>query len=296
MKEQSSVLPFSSLPLQNIANTFSPHLYGELQAGDEGLEKVGSAEGRRHGQKAYDRLQGRVSTETSTPSNRGIVVTRTQPSPIPGAQQIGIDLRPRADRLCSSEHIFILSAHLGLSLNEDDWSLTANDSRLPLTPTTLSIFSCTWVDLEEQFGLHVYISCVQRNCFGHVSTDCQSQQRQRPPKQPPQKLPQNRERLRYNPNKVAAFARRREMLTVFLAWGRKSSQLAMCVGWDSQCVLPAPQCSFFILDPLIHTAQARGVFRLRVFRSVSGSSCEIFVRWDLCVRCLGTWKIIVLVA
>ncbi|CAM9356271.1 unnamed protein product [Scytosiphon promiscuus] len=35
------------------------------------------------------------------------------------------------------------------------------------------------------------------------------------------------ERLRYNPNKVAAFARRREMLTVFLAWGRKSSQLAI---------------------------------------------------------------------
>ncbi|CAM9191270.1 unnamed protein product [Hapterophycus canaliculatus] len=35
------------------------------------------------------------------------------------------------------------------------------------------------------------------------------------------------ERLRYNPNKVAAFARRREMLTVFLAWGRKSSQLAV---------------------------------------------------------------------
>ncbi|CAN0229446.1 unnamed protein product, partial [Pylaiella littoralis] len=35
------------------------------------------------------------------------------------------------------------------------------------------------------------------------------------------------ERLRYNVHKVAAFARRREMLGVFLAWARKSSQLAI---------------------------------------------------------------------
>jgi len=38
-----------------------------------------------------------------------------------------------------------------------------------------------------------------------------------------------RERLRYNTNKVAAFVRRREQLTVFLEWARKSAQLAMYV-------------------------------------------------------------------
>lgn len=43
------------------------------------------------------------------------------------------------------------------------------------------------------------------------------------------KCKKNRERLRYNPNKVAAFARRREMLTVFLAWARKGAQLAVYV-------------------------------------------------------------------
>lgn len=37
--------------------------------------------------------------------------------------------------------------------------------------------------------------------------------------------------LRYNPNKVAAFVRRREMLSVFVHWARKSSQLAMYVSW-----------------------------------------------------------------
>lgn len=39
----------------------------------------------------------------------------------------------------------------------------------------------------------------------------------------------DRGRLRYNPNKVAAFVRRREMLTVFLEWAKKSGQLAMYV-------------------------------------------------------------------
>lgn len=39
----------------------------------------------------------------------------------------------------------------------------------------------------------------------------------------------NSERLRYNTHKVAAFTRRREMVGVFLAWSRKSAQLAMYV-------------------------------------------------------------------
>lgn len=52
----------------------------------------------------------------------------------------------------------------------------------------------------------------------------------------------NSERLRYNTHKVAAFARRREMVGVFLAWSRKSAQLAMYVlprAW-LHCYAPFP--------------------------------------------------------
>lgn len=106
--------------------------------------------------------------------------------------------------------------------------------RCPLVPSCFCPFR-RGVQTRQMYGN--LLTCI---AVGHVARGgdtgtnnrpINKRQRRRPRQQQQRRrnCTVGRERLRYNTNKVAAFVRRREQLTVFLEWAKKSAQLAAYV-------------------------------------------------------------------